>query len=83
MSEKKTDKTETERPVNDARRRLLRMAIYVPPVVIGSIALTQAGCQPEPCSCEPSGGVGCPTGAPPAPKSDPNAIDTSGQSTEQ
>ncbi|MEO7095923.1 MAG: hypothetical protein ABI175_21865 [Polyangiales bacterium] len=84
MSEKKTDKTKTatEQPVNDARRRLLRMAIYVPPVVIGSIALTQAGCQPEPCSCEPSGGPGCMVGAP-KPKSDPNAVDTSGQATEQ
>jgi hypothetical protein len=82
MSEKKTDKTEAERPVNDARRRLLRMAIYVPPVVIGSIALTQAGCQPEPCSCEPSGGASCRT-APAAPKSNPAAADTSGQSTEQ
>jgi hypothetical protein len=79
MSEKKTDKTA---PVNDARRRLLRMAIYVPPVVIGSIALTQAGCQPEPCSCEPSGGASCRT-APAPSQANPAAADTSGQSTEQ
>jgi hypothetical protein len=87
MSEKKTDKTttaEAERLPNDARRRLLRMALYVPPVVIGSIALTQAGCQPEPCSCEPSGGPGCQVGIKPPPsQSNPAAADTSGQSTEQ
>ena len=82
MSEKKTETTEAERPTNDARRRLLRMALYVPPVVIGSIALTQAGCQPEPCSCQPSGGVSCRT-APAPSQANPAAADTSGQATEQ
>lgn len=41
-------------PVDAARRRLLGMAKYVPPVILGVISLQQAGCQPEP-SCGPSG----------------------------
>ncbi|MBL0218881.1 MAG: hypothetical protein IPQ07_34035 [Myxococcales bacterium] len=57
--------------MNEGRRRLLRMAKYVPPVVLGAITLSQAGCQPEPCSCPPSGGVSCPPGAP-APKTEPS-----------
>jgi hypothetical protein len=38
-----------------ARRRLLRTAIYVPPAVLGIVALTQ-GCAPGSCapaSCNP------------------------------
>ena len=38
--------------VNQARRRLLGMAKYVPPTVLGIIALQQAGCQQTP-SCNP------------------------------
>lgn len=40
--------------VDQTRRRLLGMAKYVPPVVLGVISLQQAGCQPGP-SCNPSG----------------------------
>ncbi len=35
--------------INDARRRLLRAAVYVPPAVIGIVSLTQ-GCAPGSCS---------------------------------
>lgn len=38
--------------VDQARRRLLGMAKYVPPTVLGIIALQEAGCQPVP-SCPP------------------------------
>ncbi|CAN5889041.1 hypothetical protein BH11MYX3_BH11MYX3_44750 [soil metagenome] len=71
MSDKKHDQNAAaDKPFNEARRRLLRMAVYVPPVVLGAITLSQAGCQPEPCSCPPSGGASCPTGSP-IPKSEP------------
>ena len=61
MSDKKHDQNEqAAKPVNEARRRLLRMAVYVPPLVLGAITLSQAGCQPEPpCSCAPKNGTGC------------------------
>ena len=39
--------------VNQARRRLLGMAKYVPPTVLGIISLQQAGCQPT-ASCPPT-----------------------------
>jgi hypothetical protein len=39
--------------VNRARRRLLNLAVYVPPAVLGIVSLQQAGCQPGP-SCAPS-----------------------------
>ena len=35
------------------RRRLLRIAIYTPPTVIGIIQLNNAGCAP-PASCPPN-----------------------------
>ena len=35
------------------RRRLLRIALYTPPAVIGIIQLNNAGCAP-PASCGPS-----------------------------
>jgi hypothetical protein len=57
--------------VDQARRRLLGMAKYVPPTVLGIISLQQAGCQVQPSSagcgpnacspsnpCAPDGG-GC------------------------
>ena len=40
-------------PIDRARRRLLGMAKYVPPVIVGIISLQQAGCQPQP-SCGPA-----------------------------
>lgn len=78
MSDEREDNPETkDAPVNQARRRLLGMVKYVPPIVIGAISLEQAGCQPS-SSCMPDGGCapsggggGCPpTGGiskPPAP----------------
>jgi hypothetical protein len=63
--ERKKPETE-DQPVNPGRRRLLGMAMYVPPIVIGAISLQQAGCQPS-GSCMPDGGCvpsgnggGCP-----------------------
>ncbi|MBL0219301.1 MAG: hypothetical protein IPQ07_36215 [Myxococcales bacterium] len=52
--------------VNVTRRRLMQMAKYVPPIVIGAISLQQAGCQPDPtCSCAPSpASCGTPTPKP-------------------
>ena len=65
--------------INRARRRLLTMAKYVPPTVIGIIALQQAGCQPSPsCGpntnpCGPNGNPCGPDNCPPPPlSSDPN-----------
>ena len=74
MSNRKHD--DDDQPVNEGRRRLLRMAVYVPPVVIGAITLSQAGCQPDPCpSCQPLGGnATCRTAPPPNPT--PQEIDT-------
>lgn len=55
--------------VDAARRRLLGLVGYVPPMIIASIALEQAGCQPV-GSCVPNGGcnpTGCvPDNCPPA-----------------
>ncbi|HLU65438.1 MAG TPA: hypothetical protein VKZ63_04155 [Kofleriaceae bacterium] len=56
-----SDATNKQEPSNEsgaesvdrARRRLLGMAVYVPPTVLGIISLQQAGCQPSP-SCNPS-----------------------------
>lgn len=52
--------------VDRARRRLLGMAVYVPPAVLGIISLQQAACQEATCGpstpCNP--GSGCnPDGA--------------------
>ncbi len=73
MSDKKNDQNDAGKPVNEARRRLLRMAVYVPPVVLGAITLSQAGCQPEPpCSCAPKNGTGCTPVPGAAPKTEPS-----------
>ena len=56
-------------PVDRARRRLLAMAVYVPPTVLGIISLQQAGCQPgpscNPATCPPDSGCAPDTGCPP------------------
>ena len=39
--------------IDRARRRLLALGAYVPPTILGIIALQQAGCQPSP-SCQPA-----------------------------
>ncbi len=51
-SQEPPEQTETD-PMNSARRRLLAIAVYLPPAVLGIISLQQAGCQPTP-SCNPS-----------------------------
>jgi hypothetical protein len=38
--------------IDEARRRLMRFAVYTPPVIIGIISLNNAGCAP-PVSCDP------------------------------
>ncbi len=58
MADDEKDDTQDEKSerVNTARRRLLRNAVYVPPVVIGIVSLTQ-GCAPGSCNptnCTPS-----------------------------
>jgi len=54
--------------VNRARRRLLDMAVYVPPIVLGIVALQQAGCQAAP-SCNP--GTCSPSTQPCSPDNNP------------
>jgi hypothetical protein len=54
--------------VNRARRRLLSMTAYVPPIVLGIVALQQGGCQPT-TSCAP--GSCAPTTQPCSPDSNP------------
>ena len=56
----------SDRSPDEVRRRLLRIAIYLPPTILGTIALSEGGCQPgscNPASCNPNGGpcgpVGC------------------------
>ncbi|HUH05368.1 MAG TPA: hypothetical protein VML75_25400 [Kofleriaceae bacterium] len=64
-----TIKTESDEPNLDrARRRLLKYAVYVPPVVIGALSLAQSGCQPASCgpaNCGPSGTPCGPGNCPP------------------
>ena len=43
--------------IDQARRRLMRMAVYTPPVVIGIIQLADAGCATASCApvqCNPN-----------------------------
>jgi len=78
MSNRTHDDDDDDQPINEGRRRLLRMAVYVPPVVIGAVTLSQAGCQPDPCpSCQPVGGNNiCPPGIkPPAQSAPPDKAD--------
>ena len=73
MSEDSPDKpaAPSSEPENRARRRLLAMAIYVPPAVLGTIAVTLQGCQTASCApaqCQPAqcGPADCdPGGCPP------------------
>ena len=47
---------EQDERINEARRRLLRNVVYVPPAVIGIVSLTQ-GCAPGSCipnNCTPA-----------------------------
>lgn len=43
------DEEDPDERINAARRRLLRNAVYVPPIVIGIVSLTQ-GCAPGSCT---------------------------------
>jgi hypothetical protein len=53
---------ENDEKVNAARRRLLRIAIYTPPAILGGVALSQmAGCQGVSCApqvCQPNNSCG-------------------------
>jgi len=55
MSDPKNPETpdQPEVPSNRARRRLLKLIVYVPPTVLGVVSLQQSGCAPNP-SCNPS-----------------------------
>jgi len=78
MSDRDRDEPETDEAVNEGRRRLLRMASYVPPIVIGAITLSQAGCQPSCPSCPPLGGTAmCRTVAPATSPAASDKIETS------
>lgn len=44
---------EKDDKIDAARRRLLRVAVYVPPAVLGAVALNQAACQPA-SVCNPN-----------------------------
>jgi hypothetical protein len=48
--------------INAARRRLLRIAVYTPPAILGAVALSQqAGCQGVSCNpqvCGPGDSCG-------------------------
>ena len=46
------DKKDDEK-IDEARRRLMRLAVYTPPAIIGIIQLNNAGCAP-PSTCGPS-----------------------------
>jgi hypothetical protein len=52
------DDNHDDERIDAARRRLLRNAVYVPPIVIGIVSLTQ-GCAPGSCApatCMPAKG---------------------------
>lgn len=53
------DDTKDEK-IDATRRRLMRMAVYTPPVILGVISLS-AGCQPVSCTpvlCSPNNQCG-------------------------
>ena len=56
-SSEQPEANETE-SIDRGRRRLMGMAVYVPPAVLGIISLQQAGCQPaitcNPDNCNPA-----------------------------
>lgn len=64
---------ESAESINRARRRLLGMAKYVPPAIVGIIVLQQAGCQPLP-SCGPGTNPCGPNGNPCGPDTCPPNI---------
>jgi hypothetical protein len=54
--------TRDEPTTDEARRRLLKMALYVPPAILGVVSVTQAACQNASSpDCPPD------TGPPPCP----------------
>lgn len=66
-STKKPDPTtdgESTESIDRARRRLLALGAYVPPTILGIVALQQAGCQPsgtcQPSLCDPQNHEPCP-----------------------
>jgi hypothetical protein len=58
MADSDNDNEDKPEKVDESRRRLMRMAIYAPPTIIGIIELTNAGCAPVSCppsECSPNG----------------------------
>jgi len=47
---------EKDDKIDATRRRLLRVAVYVPPAVLGAVALSQSACQPASPPCAPQSG---------------------------
>ena len=54
MSNDSDDMGPKDEKIDAARRRLMRIAVYTPPVVLGVIVLNDAACAPAP-SCQPAG----------------------------
>jgi hypothetical protein len=85
---------EHDKVIDEARRRLLAKALYVPPAVIGALALSQEGCQVASCNpsacnpggcnpdnspCQPNGqGCGPDTGCAPGQGCNPGSCNPSG-----
>ena len=62
-----TDDRTDDQVTNEARRRLLKMAMYVPPAVLGVVSVSQAACQGASCgpnACPPDTVCG-PSACPP------------------
>jgi len=61
------DDTKQETQHDQARRRLLKMAVYVPPAFIGVLSLSEAACQAScgPSNCGPQGAPCGPSSCPP------------------
>jgi hypothetical protein len=55
------DNDNEDEKIDASRRRLMRMAIYTPPAIIGIVELANSGCAPASCSpssCSPNGQCG-------------------------
>lgn len=84
MTDSKHKPGDKKEVIDEARRRLLAKAAYVPPAVIGALALSLEGCQIASCapaqcnpancppsSCNPNGGPCNPSGGPCNPNGGP------------
>ncbi len=53
----KPESQDTALPVDRARRRLMQLAVYAPPAVLGALSLKSSGKQPMSCGplgCQPN-----------------------------